>query len=378
MFLNLVSLLVGFLCLFVVVLMLFNPKPDRKTNLYLIIILFLAGIQRFVNGIEVLELSEVTYSPLKLRLSAAFFIVPVYYLFFRRLIHGNTDFKKELLHFILPTILVLIDVLILSYSLSYYFYLTFSCFYFAAILLQVFGLLRSKNRSMLEKSNFKTIRAWTILMTLITFLLVLFSNYFLFSGAKAGINLNDFYRYSSLLWLIALIYIFKNPVIIFGEKNLIKNIQVYEPQEFLIWSRKPLKLIEEKDNALNNSLSSKIEGIILNIQKLQKSKQLLSKITFTANSLAKELKIPKSHVDFILKYHCHYSVNDFSNLVKINFAVSLMNDGYLDKYTIASLGDRCLFNSRFTFSKNFKKFMGVSVSDYVLAQSKSGNLMKGV
>lgn len=378
MFLNLVSLLVGFLCLFVVVLMLFNPKPDRKTNLYLIIILFLAGIQRFVNGIEVLELSEVTYSPLKLRLSAAFFIVPVYYLFFRRLIHGNTDFKKELLHFILPTILVLVDVLILSYSLSYYFYLTFSCFYFAAILLQVFGLLRSKNRSMLEKSNFKTIRAWTILMTLITFLLVLFSNYFLFSGAKAGINLNDFYRYSSLLWLIALIYIFKNPVIIFGEKNLIKNIQVYEPQEFLIWSRKPLKLIEEKDNALNNSLSSKIEGIILNIQKLQKSKQLLSKITFTANSLAKELKIPKSHVDFIFKYHCHYSVNDFSNLVKINFAVSLMNDGYLDKYTIASLGDRCLFNSRFTFSKNFKKFMGVSVSDYVLAQSKSCNLMKGV
>jgi hypothetical protein len=34
------------------------------------------------------------------------------------------------------------------------------------------------------------------------------------------------------------------------------------------------------------------------------------------------------------------------------------------------LGDKCLFNSRFTFSKNFKKFMGVSVSDYVIGNLK--------
>lgn len=372
MFLSVLSLLVGFLCLFVVLLMLFNQNSDRKINVYLIIILFLAGLQRFLNGMEVLGLLDVTYSPLKIKLIAAFFIVPVYYLFFRRLIKSSVNLKKELVHFILPAILVLIDVFFIKYTISYYFFLIFSIAYFVAVTYLISGLVKSKKRSLIEKTSYKTIRTWTILMFFITFLLVAFSNYFLFSGADSGMNLNDFFRYSSLLWLIALIYIFKNPVIIFGEKSLLKNIQLNEAQEFLIWSMKPLKSVEERDTVLNNNLATKIDGIILNIKKLQKSNSILSKNTLTPNFISKELKIPRSHVDFIFKYYCHYSMNDFSNLVKINYAVSLINEGYLDKFTIDSLGNKCLFNSRFTFYKNFKKFMGVSVSDYVLANADSG------
>ena len=378
MFLNIITFLVGFLCLFVMVLMLFNSRPNRKTNIYLIIILFLVGLQRFLNGIELLELTEVIYSPLKIRLSAAFFIVPIYYLFFNRLIRGTSNLKKELLHFILPILFVSVDVLIVNYQLDYYFYLTFSSVYFGLILNLVFGLINNKKRSMFEKGSYETIRTWTILMCLITFLLLLFSNYFLFNLVEARTNLNNFYRFSSLLWLIALIYIFKNPIIIFGEHTLLKSIQLNEPQEFLIWSRKPLKSIEQKDAVLSNNISAKIDTIILSIQKLQKSSHALSKITFTASNLAKELKIPRSHVEFVFKYYCHYSINDFSNLIKINYAVSLLNDGYLEKYTIASLGDKCLFNSRFTFSKNFKKFMGISVSDYMLDNSMSGKSVKGI
>lgn len=370
MFLNVISLLVGFLCLFVVVLMIFNAKPNRKRNVYLIIILFIAGLQRFINGIEILGLTEFTYSPLKNRLSAAFFIVPVYYLFFQRLIKSNSNIKLELVHFIIPVFLFLVDLFADEFGINYFFYLLFSSIYFGATLYLVSILIRRKNRSMYEIGYFKTIRTWTILMTLMTFLLLIFSNYFLLKERDSGINLNDFYRYSSLLWLLALIYIFKNPVIIFGEQNLLKSIQHDEPQEFLIWSRKPLKSIEEKDAVLSNNISGKIDTIILSIQKLQKSSHALSKITFTASNLAKELKMPRSHVEFVFKYYCHYSINDFSNLVKINYAVSLINEGYLEKYTIASLGDKCLFNSRFTFSKNFKKFMGISVSDYILVNSR--------
>ena len=345
--------------------MLFNPKPNRKSNVYLIIILFLAGLQRFVNAIEVLGFTQTTFSPLKIRLTFAFYIVPVYYLFFRRLIKGTVKLKEEMFHFILPTLLVLIDIFIDNYSLSYYFYLTFSCCYFGSILLLIGRFTKIKKRSMLEDSNYKTIRTWTILMAIITFSLVVFSNYFLFSEVKSGMNLNDFYRFSSFLWLIALIYIFKNPVIIFGEQNLLKNIQSNEPQEFFVWNRKPLKALEEKDKILYNNILNRIDSIILNIQNLQKSVPVLSRITLNAETLAKELNIPRSHIELVFKYYCHYSINDFSNLVKINYAVSLINEGYLEKYTMASLGEKSLFNSRFTFSKNFKKFIGVSVSDYV-------------
>jgi len=324
-----------------------------------------AGIQRFVNAIEVLHFTTATYSPLKIRLTFGFFFVPVYYLFFQRLIKASADFKKELLHFIVPTILVLIDIFVIHHKISYLIFLVFSCGYFGAILILVIGLLKTKNRSMLEEGIYKTIRTWTILMTLITFTLVIFSNYFLFNHDKTEINLNNFYRYSSLLWLITIIYIFKNPVIIFGEYNLLRNIQSSELQEFLVWSKKPLSTIEEKDKIVYNNILNKIGSVILSIQKLQKSAPAITSFTFTADTIAKELKIPRSHIELVFKYYCHYSVNDFSNLVKINYAVSLINSGYLENYTVEHLGMVCLFNSRFTFSKNFKKFIGVSVSDYV-------------
>lgn len=365
MFLDVVSLLVGFLCLFAMVLMLINTRLSRKTNIYIVIILFIAGSQRFVNALEVFDLISKVYSPLKIRLSLAFFIVPVYYLFFQRLILTIPNSKSELLHFILPMIIVLIDTFIVPLDLYNFAYLGFSLFYLIAILLLVFKMINAKNRTRMEEGYYKTIRNWTLLMLSITFSLFVFSNYFLFSENKSANLLYNFYRFSSLLWLGALIFIFKNPILIFGERVLLNNIKSHEPQSFFIWSQKPLKAIEEKDKQLYNNILENIDAIILNIQHLQKSTAALSTITFTTINLAKELKVPKSHLELIFKYYCLYSVNDFVNLVKINFATSLINDGYLEKYTIEHLGTTCLFNSRFTFSKNFKKFIGVSVSDYV-------------
>lgn len=223
---------------------------------------------------------------------------------------------------------------------------------------------------MFEKGSYKTIRTWALLMAAITFLLVLYSNYFLFSDAKPRINLNVFYSISSLLWLAALVYMFKNPMIIFGEHNLLKSLQKNAPQDLLIWNTNPLKSIEEKDQMIYNAIKTRIGSIIMDIQVLQKSVPLISTVTLTTETLAKELKIPKSHMGLIFKYFCNYSINDFGNLVKVSYSLSLIKEGYLENYTVAYLGEKCLFNSRFTFSKNFKKFTGVSVSDFVKSQNK--------
>ncbi|WP_146092121.1 helix-turn-helix domain-containing protein [Polaribacter filamentus] len=151
---------------------------------------------------------------------------------------------------------------------------------------------------------------------------------------------------------------------IFGEHYLLKNIRLNESTEFLVWSRKLLKPMEEKDKVVYNTIAKRIDFIISDIQILQKSLPMLTTTTFTTSTLSKELIMPKRHLEFVFKYYCHYSINDFSNLVKVNYAVSLIDGGYLDNYTVASLGEKCLFNSRFTFSKNFKKFIGISVIDY--------------
>ena len=134
MFLNVVSLLVGFLCLFLVALMLCNQKPNQKSNGYLIIILFVAGLQRFANALEVLGFTSTTFSPLKIRMTFAFFIIPFYYLFFKRLIRKKNKHKNEILHFILPTIFVAFDLFVSNYTISYYWYLVFSTYYFISII----------------------------------------------------------------------------------------------------------------------------------------------------------------------------------------------------------------------------------------------------
>ncbi|MEZ7504700.1 helix-turn-helix domain-containing protein [Flavobacterium sp. Arc2] len=224
---------------------------------------------------------------------------------------------------------------------------------------------------MLEMISYSHIKTWLLLMISLTFLLFVYSNYFLLSGTNAQMNLGSFYRYSSLLWLLLLIYMFKNPIVIFGEHYLLKNMHLNESTEFLVWSRKLLKPVEEKDKVVYSTISKRIDFIISDIQILQKSVPMLTTTTLTVSTLSKNLIIPKRHLEFVFKYYCHYSINDFSNLVKITYALSLIKEGYLDSYTVASLGEKCLFNSRFTFSKNFKKFIGISVSDYINSTVKS-------
>ncbi len=365
MFLDVLSLLVGFLSLFVVLLILFNQKPNRITNGYLIVILMIVGLQRFLYGLEALDFANNTYSPLQKKPLLAFYIVPVYYLFFSRLIYGTSALKKELLHFIFPSALLVINLAFADYTVNRSLYLFYSAGYFLAILFMIKKFIYRKNPSMLDKISYPAIKRWVLIMVVLTFFLIVYSNFLSFQDLSSRMDLSSFYRYSSLVWFVLILYMFKNPVIIFGELALLKNIQSNEQPDFQIWAHKPLKAIEEKDKIVYQTISKKVDAMIIEIKTMQQSPLITAKTTLNTESLAKKLKAPKRHLDFIFKYYCHYSVNDFSNLVKVNYALSLIKEGYLDRYTVASLGEQCLFNSRFTFSKNFKKFVGVSVSDYI-------------
>jgi AraC-like DNA-binding protein len=344
--------------------MLYNSWPNVRTNNYLIIILLIVGLQRFIYAIEVLGFINVTFNPLKLKPILAFYVIPVYYLFFIRLIYEKGVLKKELLHFIFPILLTLVNFFIVNFKINQLVYLVYSSLYFSFTFIIVRQYIYRKKKSILDKISYKAKKKWLLFMISLALVLLVFTNSFLLAHVSFQISLNSFYRYSSLVWMLILMYMFKNPVIIFGEQSLLKNIQFNQPQVFEIWNHKLLKQIENMDEAVYKTIRNKIDLIILEIKTIQRSVTLISTTTLTPETLAKQLKIPKRHLDFIFKYYCLYSVNDFSNLIKINYALLLIREGYLNKYTVDSLGTKCLFNSRFTFSKNFKKFVGVSVTDF--------------
>lgn len=303
MFLDVLSLLIGFLCLFVVLLILFNQKPNRITNGYLIAILMVVGLQRFLYAIEALDFTHKTYSPLHIKPLLAFYIVPIYYLFFSRLIQGAGLLKKELLHFIFPSVLIVINLIFTSYTVNRSVYLCYTVIYFLLILVMTRKFIYRKNLSILDKMSYPAIKKWVVLMLALTLLLFIYSNYISFQDLSNQMDLSTFYRYSSLVWLGVIIYMFKNPVIIFGEHTFIKNIQSNEHQDFQTWSHKSLKAIEDKDKIVHQTVSKRIDSIILEIKTIQKSAEVLSKTTLNAESLAKALKTPKRHLDFIFKYH---------------------------------------------------------------------------
>ncbi|WP_146092083.1 helix-turn-helix domain-containing protein [Polaribacter filamentus] len=212
--------------------------------------------------------------------------------------------------------------------------------------------------------NKNVIKTWLVLMLFITVSSGLYSNIILFSDIHNRIIITNYLKYSSLLWFIPLYYLFSNPNIIFGEEYLLKKLKKIKPQDHLIWNAKPLKNLADIDKKLYNILFNRINSIIIGIQNLEKSVLIISEKTLNAKIIAEELNIPKRHIDLIFKYYCNYSVNDYTNFIKINYALTLINDGYLNEYTVEALGEKCLFKSRFTFSQNFKKFVGTSVSEY--------------
>ena len=372
MLLNIISLFVGFLSLFIILLICINPIKRNERNIYFIVILFISGILHFSNGLNFLNLTQVNYTLIIIKPVLTFYIVPVYYLFFQRIMVKDFMLKKELLHFIFPTLLLLINFWYINFKTFALVYAFYSIAYLIMLLVKVKMFFFTKDKSILGKMNKNVIKTWLVLMLFITVsIFLLYSNIILFSDIHNRIIIiTNYLKYSSLLWFIPLYYLFSNPNIIFGEEYLLKKLKKIKPQDHLIWNAKPLKNPADIDKKLYNILFNRINSInsinsiIIGIQNLEKSVLIISKKTLNAKIIAEELNIPKRHIDLIFKYYCHYSVNDYTNFIKINYALTLINDGYLNEYTVEALGEKCLFKSRFTFSQNFKKFVGTSVSEY--------------
>lgn len=364
MLLNITSLFSGFLFLFLILLMVINPIKSNKRNIYLMLIFFISGYHRFSNGFNILNFTQSDYTLLNNKPVFSFFIIPIYYLFFCRLVMRNFEFRKELLHFIFPTILFIINIRYVNlkyYKVVFVFYCTV---YLIMLLKKLKYFYFTKNPTILEKINNKIIKKWLFLMLFLSVISLSYLITLIFFNNSSQVITKNYLKYSSLFWFIPFVYIFSNPVLIFGQDYLLKNLKKVEARGQLIWNIDPIKPIEDKDGKFYNSISNKIFTIITNIESLQNLISIISKKTLNTKIISEELNIPKKHVDFIFKYHCHYSVNDFSNLIKINYALILIKEGYLKEYTVEALGEKCLFKSRYTFSQNFKKFVGTSVREF--------------
>jgi AraC-like DNA-binding protein len=166
------------------------------------------------------------------------------------------------------------------------------------------------------------------------------------------------------IWIFFIFYILKNPVILYGEQLLLKNLKKANPEEVAAWRSTKLEPTEKEDWDVEKKVKHKVEVIIFAIKKFEE--ELLEEFVElpSLKELAFKLDYPQSHLKYVFTYYSFCTFGEYQNNLKIKFALKLIKEGYLDTRTIDSLAARSLFANKRTFYRNFKKWVGYTPSEY--------------
>lgn len=372
MILNHFSFFVGFILLILIPVILLNNKNGKKLNIYFLIILGLAGLQRFINGLVVFNIIDALFNPFQISLWFAFFIPPLYFLFFQNLLNKSASFVKVLFLFTLvPVIILTAGVLNFNKNINQFIFLFYSFIYLVVLFKSIRKYVFNR-KNQLELTHYKSIKIWAIIMFSFFILMFIFTNYIYhsFLYEKEEIVLGEFNNRTSFIWFFIVIYILMNPIILYGEQLLQKKLNKSTIDEIEIWKKNKLRATEYIDKEVEKKVKPNIEQILLAFIKFENS--LLNDFCYvpTLKEVASKLDYPQSHIKYIFKYYSHYSFSEYRNVLKIKYALKLIHDNYLSTQTIDSLSQKCLFKSRNTFFINFKNLMGYSTTDYYINFNK--------
>ena len=366
MLLAFLSFIVGLALLVLVFSVFFSRKNDKNLNIYSLLILASAGIQRFLQGIEEFKLIDSFKNPFVDNFLHQFFMLVFAYLFFDNLLFKKTPVKKVILHLVFPTLFVLVNSLFnLDSGLIKLVFFLFSSLYVLLPGLLIWKFIY-KRKNYKELIHFQTIKNWTYFTFGIYFSFYLIYNYvFVNNPQTIGTGyFIQFYQFTALIWLFMIIYILKNPVILYGQQLLLKNISTSSKEELVVWRSIKLDPTEAEDLELEKKVKSKVDEIIFTIKKYEeKLLQDLVEVP-TLKELAFELDYPQSHLKYVFNYYSFCSYSEYQNNLKIKYALKLIKAGYLDTRTIDSLATRCLFANRRTFYRNFNKWVGFTPTEY--------------
>lgn len=363
---TLLSFFVGFALLLLVFFVWINNQKDKKLNIYFLLILVVAGMQRFLQGIEAFGLIASFKNPFVGNFMYQFFMVVVVYLFFDNLLYKITPRRKVMLHLVFPTLFAGVSILFnLDLELVKVVFFLFSTLYvvFPSVLIWKYVYQRKNYKELL---HFQSIKTWATFMFSIYGIIYILSNYYFITGSQQGVNafFVQFYDASSLVWLVIVFYILKNPIILYGEQLLLKNLNAASTEELVVWRGVKLEPTEKEDLEVEKKVSEKVEKLIYAIKEFELG--LLEKFVElpSLKELAFQLNCPQSHLKYVFKYHSYCSFSEYQTILKVKCALKLIKSGYLDIHTIDSLAVSCLFSQRSTFYYSFKKLIGYTPTEY--------------
>lgn len=369
--------LLGFLTLFLIGL---RYKTNRHVNFYLILFFFLSSLRFFIHSIsDIIPLQNV-----QKYIDLIFFISlwPILYLYFSNLTNNHRDIKvKDLAHIIVVPFLFLFFYIIKNNLTKEEFVLGGKILLCTSIVWNLgyavasFKLLKNKvwtrnsDVFIINQQN-KNIKKWTqILFCLFSLMFIRFIiTLVLLQNGLWYIAQNNFMWVGGLIWIALYIKILYSPEFLHGYDVFQNKINEYKKHTIIfdnIWVfDTPKQVINLQDAVLKEKIVPNIESYILKIEHLALNTSIFFNETFTSSVLANELKVPKSRVLYIFKYHAAISFNDFRKIIRIQKTILLIEEGYLNKRTMESLAVHTGISSYSAFFKNFKSVTGMSPQEY--------------
>ena len=224
----------------------------------------------------------------------------------------------------------------------------------ALSLISLLPLLRNFIRNLFKEKDRKLI-IWVIglyvLLILMSLLMITFGlermlNSDFLGSSRATLRTVNLVFYL-VLFAIGIIPIYF-PFVLYGYPRTIK-------------SKSGLKVSQNSDEELKFGLDTEVLESKLGLLKEQ---GLFSKQGFNLTQCAQGLEIPAHHLSYFINRHHGVSFSEYRNKMRIENAKTLINQGYLKLNTMEALAQQSGFANRSSFSKTFKKFTSMSVTQF--------------
>jgi AraC-like DNA-binding protein len=86
--------------------------------------------------------------------------------------------------------------------------------------------------------------------------------------------------------------------------------------------------------------------------------------TLTLGFISKNTGLNEAEIRSCIKNNTNLNFNEFINQYRVNYAIKLMESGYLENHVMNSIAQKSGFNSPQTFYRAFKKFKSVTPAYY--------------
>ena len=384
LFLFLFTGIIGFVTL---VLMLRFYKSNPFCNFFLILVISIVSIRFFIHGSYNLGLQTLLKPDRGLYSILFLIVVPSSYLYYKNLVFQiNTINYKDLKHLIFIVFLFLINSIDgLRNSFIFYFgsftnfflILMFLVFYLTLIFKVLSKNIWFQKTILLNNNHFKLIKNWTLYffaIHVLTSFAVLASLYIevknghILSGKSMAVFLLCF-------WIFLFFKILISPEILFGLPILNKTLLKFN--DTLSKNNESLKTISDnwileargkksdQDQKLKEKITKNISSYIQEVDKLSLVEHIFRHQKTSQNNIAEKLGVPTSHIIYLFKYHSKISFSEYRMQSRIQDAIELINEGFLNNETFESLAFTTGFSSYNPFFIAFKKITSFSPQDYL-------------